>query len=157
MEKHPAFEYFKSKVPVFRHHIKMSNYGASTAKPTWLYASHDFITDIDSSQQRRRGPKKQVEMVNHYIDTKGKPRIKGGKHMKGSQTYSRAFAQALYKLEQRHRDTIIGSARRAAVDGKATDPEAYRKMASTAKSLWWTKHGDLERMISFLSSGGALS
>ena len=42
LELHPAFEMLMQKVRVWRKALNMSNYGADSEKPTWLYSGQEF-------------------------------------------------------------------------------------------------------------------
>lgn len=92
MEKLPAFQEYLSMVETWRAHILMKTYGGPTAKPTWLYSSKPWIEELHNFRPLRlpsdQGP---VEMVVHYQDSKGRARIKGGRHLKQSQSYPKGF------------------------------------------------------------------
>ena len=40
MEELPAFQCFMAKIKTYRFHLKMSEYGGPTEKPTWLYSGY---------------------------------------------------------------------------------------------------------------------
>lgn len=53
MELHPLFQELMGKIAVWKHTIRMGQYGANSEKPTWLYSSfmdgktqQDFLCDI---------------------------------------------------------------------------------------------------------------
>ncbi len=39
MESHPCFQDVLKRMDVWRHHIRMGEFGAKSSKPTWLYSS----------------------------------------------------------------------------------------------------------------------
>lgn len=90
---HPAFQEYLSLVDCWRAHINMSTYGGPTQKPTWLYSNRPMIDELHLYRPLRLGDtnNNEVEMVVHYTDSSGKARIKGGKHLKQSQSYPRGF------------------------------------------------------------------
>ena len=92
MEMHPAFQEYLSLVECWRASINMSTYGGPTLKPTWLYSNRPMIDQLHVYRPPRLGDtNNEVEMVVHYTDSSGRARVKGGKHLKQSQSYPRGF------------------------------------------------------------------
>lgn len=92
MESHPAFQEYLSMVETWRAHILMKTYGGPTAKPTWLYSSRPEIEEINNFRPvRTPAVQEPMEMVIHYKDAKGRDKIKGGRHLKQSQSYPKGF------------------------------------------------------------------
>ena len=94
MEMHPAFQEYLGLVNCWRAHINMSTYGGPTLKPTWLYSTRPMIDQLHSYRPlrlRNTNTEDPVEMVVHYTDGNGRARVKGGKHLKQSQSYPPGF------------------------------------------------------------------
>ena len=92
MELHPAFQQYLSMVQCWRAHIQMRDYGGPTAKPTWLYSNRRMIGELHEFRPLSLpAPTEPIEMVVRYTDSSGRSKIKGGRHLKQSQSYPKGF------------------------------------------------------------------
>ena len=92
MELHPAFQQYLSMVQCWRAHIQMRDYGGPTAKPTWLYSNWRMIGELHEFRPLSLpAPTQPIEMVVRYTDSSGRSKIKGGRHLKQSQSYPKGF------------------------------------------------------------------
>ncbi|CAK9026290.1 unnamed protein product, partial [Durusdinium trenchii] len=87
MELHPLFQEMMGKLTMWKHTISMGRYGANSDKPTWLYASHNCVEDLEDFKPKWLPEREEVEMAVIYEDSKGLKRVKGGRHLKASQAY----------------------------------------------------------------------
>ena len=83
MECHPAFQQHLAMVKTVRATMNMGDYGGPSAKPTWLYSSEQCIDQLHKFRPRYIPEQQKIELVEHYIDKSGKPRIR-------EELYSRA-------------------------------------------------------------------
>ncbi|CAK9103962.1 unnamed protein product [Durusdinium trenchii] len=113
MELHPCFQEVLGRMTVWKHCLQMQQFGAPTAKPTWLYASDAAIDQLEDFRPRHLPPPPPVEMAVIYTDSSGKQRVKGGKHLKASQSYPLPFGKALARLRSRHHERLRSAARAA--------------------------------------------
>ena len=97
MECHPAFQQHLAMVKTVRATMNMGDYGGPSAKPTWLYSSEQCIDQLHKFRPRYIPEQQKIELVEHYIDKSGKPRIKGGALLKSSQSYPRPFPRSVGK------------------------------------------------------------
>ena len=92
MELHPAFQQYLSIVQCWRAHIQMRDFGGPTAKPTWLYSNRRMIGELHEFRPLSLpAPTQPIEMVVRYTDSSGRSKIKGGRHLKQSQSYPKGF------------------------------------------------------------------
>ena len=106
MEKHPSFQWLLGVVKIWKKSFLMKNFGARTEKGTWLYSNHPEVNDIDQYYipWHERCCASNVEMVRKTVNAAGKLCINGGRDLKGSQSYPRAFGCAVAKLFTRHQE-----------------------------------------------------
>lgn len=70
----------------------MRDYGGPTAKPTWLYSNRRMIGELHEFRPLSLpAPTEPIEMVVRYTDSSGRSKIKGGRHLKQSQSYPKGF------------------------------------------------------------------
>ena len=98
MEMHPAFQAYLNLVENWRTHIQMKDFGGPSSKPTWLYSNRQEISEINEFRPQRLPSQQPVEMVVRYTDGHGQSRVKGGKHLKQSQSYPKAFLAFMLKF-----------------------------------------------------------
>ena len=119
MELHPRFQSLLRQFPMWRTHIEMGDFGASTRKPTWLYSNYGFVGELNGYPAcRARVPKDARPLMYEYKDSNGQRKFDGQKQdLKKSQHYPPGFGRAIAKLFLKHRPTIasrVASLKKAA-------------------------------------------
>jgi len=148
MEAHPLFEEVMRMIDVWKHCIQMKNFGAPSAKPTWLYSSHSDVERLMEFAPSWVPPAPEVEMAVKYIDRRGKQRVKGGKHLKGSQSYPVPFGRSLSQL----RSTLASRLRKDARATVKQNLKGYLKVKrNTRADARWIKHANLGPIFEFLA------
>ena len=59
--------------------------------PISTFLGRPEIEDLDQFKPRRVVQRKAVALVDHYVDSKGKHRVKGNSQLKVSQAYTQEF------------------------------------------------------------------
>ena len=77
MQHHPHFQRFLAAVILHRHSTEMGGFGMSARKPTWLYSSHAFISEIEKYRVTSL-PEASAEMTVHRYNALGRLVIDGG-------------------------------------------------------------------------------
>ncbi len=113
MQHHPYFQWMLSMIRVYRHAISMREYGAPSAKPTWLYSAHACVADVDRYACATRAVD-DVALVTKYTDRAGKVRCSGGPRLKASQSYPAQFGQAICETYMQNAWAIKAAARERA-------------------------------------------
>jgi hypothetical protein len=156
MEFHPRFAELAKRMTITRATVRMSMFGAATAKPTWLYSNYAWISEIKNHvtpSMRYTGP--LTTTVVYYVDAHGKRCVQGGDGLKKSQAYPKGFGKALNQLYEAHRGEIEREgllALIAAKDEKITaDDVAISKLRGQAR---W-KDANLDDVWSYLLNGEA--
>ena len=73
----------------------MRDYGKDTLKPTWLYSSSEFLSDIDLFKMPAGGVSSQGALVKNFTNTSGRKCVTGLKvKLKESQSYPAGFGKA---------------------------------------------------------------
>jgi hypothetical protein len=107
LEQHPRWQHLCRMTQVFRHTIRMWDYGAQSEKPTWIYSNFAEVAHIDMFKSGRLSRKrKHLEITHHFVDKTGVHRSRGGKDLKATQTYTEGFANAVFKWQKCMRDNI---------------------------------------------------
>lgn len=96
---------FCKRVKVMKVMVWMGNYGALTAKPTWLYSNRPEIAAMAVNRFKcKRGV---VALAKTHTARSGKKQVTGiPKLLKQSQSYPRAFGVCLAKLYKKSYDNI---------------------------------------------------
>ena len=102
MERHPRVQWLFQKLAVFKESLRMSSYGASTEKGTWLYSNKVHISTVHKHARSFSTPRPTVEMVQIRIDKHGNKKINGGKDLKASQSYPPGFGKAIARTLREH-------------------------------------------------------
>ena len=89
----------------------MSDFRKSSAKPTWLYSNYEIINTItDFAPLDTKGQVvSTIEMTKVKTKADGSKVVSGGKDLKKSQSYTRAFGEAFADLcedTEAHRNKI---------------------------------------------------
>ncbi len=89
---HPRFQLLLHHLQVFRAPLCLGDFGAATEKPIYLWSSHAWIQEV---RPRGRKAKAKHTTCQQRRDANGKLVVDGGRLLKSSQTYPRAFGQAV--------------------------------------------------------------
>jgi hypothetical protein len=156
MEFHPRFAQLAKRMTITRATVRMSTFGAATAKPTWLYSNYAWISDIKdyvTHDMRYTGP--ATTTVDYYVDAGGKRCVQGSDGLKKSQAYPKGFGKALSQLYEAHRGEIEREGLLALVDAEketiTPDDVAISKLCGQAS---W-KDANLSDVWSYLLNGKA--
>jgi hypothetical protein len=79
---------------IYKVHTRMGEYGAPSAKPTWLWSNLPFIADITSFKTCECPG--GSNLVGTYVDGQGRTRFNGTPQLKLSQSYPPGFGRALW-------------------------------------------------------------
>ena len=80
--------------------FNMSDYGARTKKPTKLYSDAEWVEQFAHSETyvdvmpNIEAPQTFLK----YFDSAGKPKVQGGRELKGTQEYTRRFGQEVRRI-----------------------------------------------------------
>ncbi|CAK9085109.1 unnamed protein product [Durusdinium trenchii] len=149
LEYHPAMQRVLKLVRVWRKHVRMGDFAAPTEKGTWLYSSRPEIEELHKFKPKcLPAPQEEVQLVDHYVDSRGQKRVKGNRALKKSQAYTIQFGRALARLRSRHIASVRREARqflRSAAKGDAKPFVVTKDMA------FWCKHANLDPVFEFLA------
>ncbi|CAK8998358.1 unnamed protein product [Durusdinium trenchii] len=148
LEYHPAMQRVLRRIRVWRKYVRMADYAAASDKGTWLHSSRPEIEDLDQFKPRRVVKRKAVALVDHYVDSKGKHRVKGNSQLKVSQAYTQEFGRAMAQLRSKHSSTVKKSSR--AFLRKAAAGSKEKRIQHELS--FWAKHADLDPVFTFLTS-----
>ncbi|CAL1138490.1 unnamed protein product [Cladocopium goreaui] len=151
MQFHPCFEAVMDLVPLWRKFIRMGDFGASSGKGTWLYSSRQEIEQLMEFQPQGIPQHERKSLVDFYVDSKGKQRVKGNAQLKLSQAYARAFGKALAKLRTKHLQRSKRMARALLKRAAGSVRKGAFKNTSHQMSFW-VKHANLETVLEYLTS-----
>lgn len=106
MQFWPRFEWFIGSRVMYRHSLKMWDFGANSTKPTWLYSNMPWIRQLDDFRPvlQERSTKK---LVDSWQASDGKQKCQGNRNTKGSQAYPRGFGEAFEELMSDHVNDIL--------------------------------------------------
>ena len=136
MEMHPSFQALVKLIPVFKHTISMKNFGAETRKPTILYSSHAWISDIDDFECPCKERMKAKQTTYKDVDSYGRLRTSGlHANLKSTQAYPRGFGQAIAKLWTKRRAGLRKEAVMKKDCVKKSCPEGLRAEFHRATTL----------------------
>ncbi|CAK8987246.1 Uncharacterized protein (Fragment), partial [Durusdinium trenchii] len=148
MELHPLFQEMMGKLTMWKHTISMGRYGANSDKPTWLYASHNCVEDLEDFKPKWLPEREDVEMAVIYEDSKGLKRVKGGRHLKASQAYPIGFGKALSQLRSSRAAQIRAAARSAMKHNLMSYQSVPRNTRADSR---WSKHAKLHEIFDYLA------
>lgn len=156
LEEHPRWKELCRMVKVYRTHVWMSDYGAPSPKPSWLYSQMSWISEIRdfrSDDTRGRALEGSAVMSTKRTRADGTVAVTGGADLKASQAYTPAFGQAVVRLHARHQQAMVAAqtAREAAVGRAHVDVAAY--MQAAGRDLWCDS--SLPACVQFLLGPGA--
>ena len=107
MEAHPRFKWIIKLLGLFRVYIAMWRFGHKSCKGSWLYSPFPWLKDLNRySTSTEYVRDKSYEMTVQYVDKHGVKRYKGGRHLKSSQAYTRAFADACQQVAELHANDL---------------------------------------------------
>ena len=81
LERHPRFKWLCRITSVIRVRIEMKDFGACTAKPSWLYTNCPFLSDVNMSKCPLKTCPQRMLAVQ-YLSNSGKPSVCGGPDLK---------------------------------------------------------------------------
>lgn len=110
MEKHPRFLELASRICITRTSINMGDFGATSKKPSWIYSSHPFITELKEYAGTYGRKRPQTQIVKRYTDKNGKKCVQGGAALKASQHYPEGFGMAMRDVFLKHRKELEAAA-----------------------------------------------
>ncbi|CAJ1447512.1 unnamed protein product [Effrenium voratum] len=146
MEWHPDFQKFLKLPGMIVHKVSTSMqwFGAPSRKSTLLYSSHKEIEEINSHARKTPSTSaKQVELAVRYRDSKGVLRVKGGPHLKASQSYpKRSNIRSLHARAMRRRAM---KQLRAAMEDKVSSPDCSKK-----NNREWAANANLDPVFTYL-------
>ena len=141
MEHHPLFQRFVRCWAVFRHGVRVRDYHLPAEKATWLYASHNFISEVDMFRSTMVC-EEAAEMTRIRFNDLGKRVIDGGKDLKKSQAYTRSFAWSMCLVWRRRREQLQKQARASRREVRAH--AAARGVRIATKSEIMQDRADME-------------
>ena len=174
----PGFQELLRRLRVWKHTIYMRDYGGPTSKPTWLYSSHSILHTFQLMGARGEAAIQNLadfapaslpttssprEMAVAYTDSQGRRRVKGGRHLKASQSYPLGlldilfktrvcsltrFGQALARLRSREGSVMKRKAREVIKQNLLQHKSKKRNVRSDAK---WCQHAGLNQIFDFLA------
>ncbi|CAK9017446.1 unnamed protein product [Durusdinium trenchii] len=106
----------------------------------------DILDNLDRFKPLRVPIHEKSELVEKYIDGKGKARIKGSAQLKSSQAYPIQFGRALAKLRTRHTQDVKKAAKTFLK--KQPQPASRKRSSSLTK---WIEMADLQPVFEYLS------
>ncbi|CAK9072735.1 Uncharacterized protein SCF082_LOCUS35732 [Durusdinium trenchii] len=144
---HPLIQHVLGLIKFSRKHIRMGDYGGHSQKPTWLYSGHGEILDeLDKFKPLRTPVREKHELVEKYVDGKGKSRIKGSSNLKSSQTYPLQFGRALARLRTRRMKDIKKTSKAFVKQS----PQSVAKKRTGSLSVW-IDMANLQPVFDYLS------
>ena len=74
--------------------LHMGAYGGCTPKPTLLYGTVPWLAQLGRTQSRAEmrqlADEHGLDISRTYLDSEGRVRVQGGKHLKSTQAYPKA-------------------------------------------------------------------
>ena len=157
MQYHPLFQRFLAKTTCYRHSLRMKDYHLPADKATWLYCSHKFVNEVDELKSTMLCEEVAEMTVSRY-NAEGKVVIDGGKDLKKSQAYTRAFAWSMCLVWRRHREELEADAaavrRRARSDARLSGVRvpSRREILQDPEDMQWFTKGCLAQAQLLLTS-----
>ena len=113
---HPRMQSLIARGLMYQISFEMDDFGALSAKPTKLYASHAFFNELPLHlPEGYRHPEFRAgnALCTQHIDLDGTVRTTGDpEELKRSQSYAAGFARALARVVLDHKEDVIGAYRR---------------------------------------------
>ena len=103
MQHWPRFEWFISHRVVYRHSIRMKDFGGESTKQTWLYSNKPWLNEIDNFKPASMVHRPKKALANTWVDGQGRTRCSGNDNTKASQAYPLQFGHAVCSLVEAHR------------------------------------------------------
>ena len=82
---------------VWRVRFWMKHYKSATAKSTCLWSNSSIVSIFNLGRLSRAQLRSDVRTTDRYVDSKGRVRFKGNKHLKGTQTLPQLLTAVLFK------------------------------------------------------------
>ena len=147
MQSHPRMQMLLRVGRVYRAHVCMRAFGASSQKPTWIYGNRDFIGELNHyTLPESRRSTRTVQMTRSWVDKDGKNCWEGGKDLKASQAYPAAFGKAV---------RAVWSSRRKMLQKEAEEMKKSAAVAGIEEAMKKCIHdswadADLQSVINYL-------
>ena len=105
LEKHPCFQALLRDIPIYRTCVELGDFGGNTAKAVWLYSNYPCIHELQAfARANRNTDVKKDTLVEYKINESGERKVYGIKAaLRESQSYPRAFGEAVNSLYLRHK------------------------------------------------------
>ena len=104
---HPRLRIFKTRVPVWKHLVRMLHFGHLARKATWLYSGHSWIHEVDHYRLRYHGSAQASQKLYRAgINNRGEKTYTANKHTKKSAAYPPAFGRAMARVFDDHHDEL---------------------------------------------------
>ncbi len=118
-------------------HIWMGAYGARTPKGTFLYSTHECITEL--AGQPLPNTMGNTDLAKHYVDGQGRPRVTGSGTLKESQHYPEPVGHAGASVYERHKSHIFTQAKAAQRD-PLKNTNLMEILEPTTQTSWRDAH-----------------
>ena len=101
----PRFQQLARLTGIWRHYIRMWDFGSQHVKGTWLYSNYKFIQKIDQYMLRREDAE-PIPLATTTFGRRGTKRFSGNRLLKASQEYPQHFGDSLARLLLDNRDVV---------------------------------------------------
>jgi hypothetical protein len=102
MEHHPKFQWFLSWTKVFKTELDMRDFRGATQKPSWLYHNKEEMGEVVGEGVPTSRAVANSSGLVKVRTVEGIKKVYGTAKLKGSQSYTYAFAKAVLNVSKRH-------------------------------------------------------